>query len=476
MKKLDKITPQNQDFAKWYVDVVKNGNLIDYGLVKGTIMFKPNGYGIWENIQSILDNIFKKNGVSNVYLPMLIPQSQFAKEKNHIQGFNPELATITKVGNKPLYEDIYIRPTSEVIFAELFKRDIDKNNELPLIFNQWTNVIRWEKTTTPFLRNSEFLWQEGHTVHADPLEARKLTRKMLFIYEKFLKDYLAIPSIAGKKTPREKFAGACSTYTIEVMTKNGRALQCATSHYLAQNFSKPYDIKFKNKENQFEYVYQTSWGTSTRLIGAIIMNHGDDRGIVIPPYVAKNQIDILTIFGNKNPQVIQKAKQLYNQLSSKFRVRLDDSDKQPGFKSSQSEIEGTPIRIEIGPKDLENETITVVRRDTLEKSIVNFNEINATFFNKLMEKINKNLYNKAAERLNKKFVCVNTYNEFKEKIAQGYFVSAPFDGDEIIEEQIQNETGASARCVKIKQKIHNLKPCIITGNYTKKRVIFAKSY
>lgn len=475
MKQLNKITPQNQDFAKWYVDVVKNGNLIDYGLVKGTIMFKPNGFGIWENIQNILGGIFKKNGVSNVYLPMLIPQSQFIKEKEHINGFNPELATITKVGDKKLNEDIYIRPTSEVIFAELFKRDIDKNNELPLIFNQWTNVVRWEKTTTPFLRNSEFLWQEGHTAHSDPFEARKLTRKILFIYERFLKDYLALPCLVGKKTPREKFAGACSTYTIEVMTKNGRALQCATSHYLAQNFSKPYDIKFKNKENQFEYVYQTSWGTSTRLIGAIIMNHGDDRGIIIPPYVAKNQIDILTLFGNKNPEVIKKAKKIFGQLSSKFRVRLDTSNKQPGFKSSQSEIEGTPIRIEIGPKDLENETITIVRRDTLEKIVASSN-ISTSFFSKLMRSINENLYEKAAQRLENNIVSVKNYDEFKEKIAQGFFVSAPFDGDEIIEERIQNETGASARCIKIKQKINNLEPCIITGRQTKKRIIFAKSY
>lgn len=475
MKVLDKITPQSENFSQWYVDVVRNGNLMDYGLVKGTIMFKPNSFGIWKNIQTILDKKLCEVGMQNVYLPMLIPAYQFKKEKNHITGFNPELATITKVGERSLKEDIYIRPTSEVVFAELFRNTISSNNELPLIFNQWTNVVRWEKTTNPFLRNTEFLWQEGHSAHADSVEARKLTRRVLAIYEKFIKDYLAIPSMVGKKTPREKFAGACTTYTVEVMTKNGRALQSATSHYLAQNFSKPYDIKFKNNENITDYVYQTSWGVSTRLIGAIIMNHGDDRGLVIPPYIANTQVDILSVFGNKNKNVITVANKINSKLSKKFRTRIDLSDKQPGFKASQSEIEGVPIRIEVGPRDLENDQVLVVRRDTLEKELVLIKEL-IPYLNKLFKSINKNLYQKAKDRFDERTVCVENYEQFKEEIEKGHFVIAPFEGDEIIEEIIQKETGASARCVCI-QKTKNIQSeCIYTKIPTKKRVLFARSY
>lgn len=475
MKELNKITPLEQDFAQWYVDVVKNGNLMEYGLVKGTIMFKPNSFGIWENIRIALNKEFDKVGVSNVYLPMLIPERQFQKEKTHISGFNPELATITKVGDKQLSENIFIRPTSEVVFAELFKNTIDQDNELPLIYNQWTNVVRWEKTTNPFLRNSEFLWQEGHTAHNDAMEARKLTRRILSIYEKFLKDYLAIPSIVGKKTPREKFAGACTTYTVEVMLKDGKALQSATSHYLAQNFSKPYDIKFKNKNNEFEFVYQTSWGVSTRLIGAIIMSHGDNRGLIIPPRIANVQIDLLTLFGNKNPQVITEAEKIYSKLSKKFKTRLDKSDKQPGFKASQSEIEGVPLRIEIGPRDLENNVVTFVRRDTLEKETVNIENV-AKRAKEVLNSIHDNLYEKALERLENNIVHVKTYEELKEQIKLNKFVSAPFEGDEVIEEMIQRETGATARCVCIQKKKNGLQKCILSKELTKRRVIFAKSY
>ncbi|UUD36947.1 Proline--tRNA ligase [Mycoplasmopsis californica] len=475
MKTLNKITPQKENFAKWYVDVVKNGELMEYGLVKGTIIFKPNSFGIWENIQRILNEKFKQEGVENVYLPMLIPTQQFQKEKNHIAGFNPELATITKVGDKELPEHIYIRPTSEVLFADLFRNIISEKNELPILFNQWANVLRWEKTTNPFLRNSEFLWQEGHTVHDNAIEARKLTRKMLSIYAKFIKDYLAIPTITGKKTPREKFAGACTTYTVEAMMKDGKALQSATSHYLAQNFSKPYDIKFKNKDNEFEYVYQTSWGVSTRLIGAIIMNHGDDRGVIIPPLIANTQIDILTLFSNKNPDVSKVAKQIFNKLIKKYRVKIDDTDKQPGFKAAQSEIQGVPIRIEVGPRDLANNQVSIVRRDTLEKTLVDIDKIQV-FIKKLIKDIQDNLYKMAKERLDANIVEVNNYKEFKEAIAQNRFVIAPFEGEEVVEEIIQKETGATSRCILIQNKKASLKKCIYTSTKTKRRVLFAKSY
>ncbi|QSF13470.1 proline--tRNA ligase [Mycoplasma sp. Mirounga ES2805-ORL] len=476
MKLLEKITPLELDFPKWYTDVVKQGNLIAYGPVKGTLVYKPNSYGIWENIQKELDAIFKSKGIQNVYLPLFIPESLFNKEKEHIAGFNPELATVTQVGDKKLEEKIFIRPTSEVLFAELFKNSIDSYKDLPLIYNQWANVVRWEKTTNPFLRSREFLWQEGHTVHSDPLEARKLTKRMISTYAKFLKDYLAIPTILGKKTPHEKFAGACSTYTIEAMMKDGRALQAGTSHYLAQNFTKQFDIKFKNKDNEFEYAYQTSWGVSTRLLGAIIMTHGDNRGIIIPPRVAPNQVDIIELFANKNDLVHEVCLKVKKELSSKFRVRLDDSDKNPGFKASNSEIQGTPLRIEIGPKDIENNSITFVRRDTLEKIVVQ-NENLKQKVDELLNDIHNNLYKKAKERLDIKTVEVDNYEDFKDNINKQNFVIAPFCCPDLVEDQIKEETGASTRCIpKYYDKPKKPKKCISCGKETNRYVVFAKAY
>ncbi|VEU75692.1 Proline--tRNA ligase [Mycoplasmopsis maculosa] len=478
MKQLEKITPLEQDFAKWYTDVVKQGQLIDYGPIKGTLVFKPNSYGIWELIQQELNKIFKENEIQNVYLPLFVPDRLLAKEKEHIAGFNPELATITKVGDKELDEKIYIRPTSEVLFAEVFKNNIESYKDLPIIYNQWANVVRWEKTTNPFLRSREFLWQEGHTCHSDTLEARHFTKKMISIYAKFLKNYLAIPTILGKKTPHEKFAGACSTYTIEAMMKDGRALQAGTSHYLAQNFSKKFEIEFKNIKNEKENVYQTSWGVSTRLLGAIIMTHGDNRGIIIPPRVAPVQIDIIEILANKDSRVHEKATELKKILGRKYRVRLDDTDKSAGYKSSNSEIQGTPLRIEIGPKDIDNNSVTIVRRDNLEKITVAITDVK-NIIDKLLDKIHDNLYEQAKKRLDENTIFVDTYDKFKEGISNSKFVIAPFCCLGEAEEKIKAETGATTRCIpKEFDKPLKKNKCIFSScsNETNLYVVFAKAY
>ena len=475
MRKLDDITPIEEDFGRWFEDVVTKGNLIDYGPVKGTMFFKPVSYGIWENIQKELNKIFKKIDIQNVYLPLLIPKSFIEKEKEHIKGFAPELATITKVGNKELAEEIVIRPTSEMLFGEMFKREINSYNDLPKTYNQWANVIRWEKNTNPFLRNTEFLWQEGHTAHAHAMEARKMTKKMIKIYAKFLNDYLAIPVVIGRKTSKEKFAGAISTYTVEAMMKDGKALQSGTSHYLGQNFSKSMDIKFNTKDNKKSLIYQTSWGVSTRLIGAIIMTHGDNRGVIIPPKIAPYQIDILELFGNKNPIVHTEAMKLKKILCRKFSVRLDSSNKGPGFKSAHSEIQGTPLRIEVGPRDLEKGEVTLIRRDTLEKIQVQISDVKNKVA-KLLQLIQDNLLKMAKDRLNNNIQRADTYEEMKDLLNNKKFVLVPFAGGDAEENKIKKETFATTRCIPFSHKLPELKPCIITGKKTRRLVMFAKAY
>lgn len=475
MKQLDKITPLEQDFAKWYQDVVKQGNLISYGQAKGSMIFKPISYGIWQNIQNEMNKIFYKEEVRNVYLPLLIPLSYIEKEKDHVKGFAPELATVTRVGNKELEEPFVIRPTSEVLFGELFSSEVRSHNDLPILYNQWANIVRWEKTTNPFLRNREFLWQEGHTVHSTPEEARKLTRRMINIYAKFCKKYLAIPVVVGRKTPVEKFAGAVSTYTIEAMMKDGKALQSGTSHYLGQNFAKAFNVQFTNKENKKEFVYQTSWGVSTRLIGALIMSHSDNRGVIIPPMIAPNQIDVLELFGDKHESVKVAATKLYKDLSRKFRVRLDDSNKGPGFKAGKSEIEGTPIRIEVGPRDLEQGMVTIVRRDNLEKKQIKIEDVKKTA-KIMMDEMQSDLYEAAKKRLEDNMVWCNSYEELKTNIEDKKFVLVPFAGGEKEEKMIKEQTGATSRCIPFDKKLDAEKPCIITGKMTRRLVIFAKAY
>lgn len=476
MKKIEKITLQKEDFASWYTDVIKNGDLMSYGSSKGSIIFKPLSFAIWENIRNTLDKMFKTKNVKNVYLPLLIPESLLQKEKEHVQGFNPELATITEVGGKKLSEKFYVRPTSETLFGEFFKNELNLYNELPLIFNQWANVVRWEKTTNPFLRTREFLWQEGHTIHKTEEEARKLTLEILDIYKNFLKEYLAIPIVEGQKTEHEKFSGAVDTYTIEAMMKDGKALQAGTSHYLGQNFTKAFNVTYKNEENKLVNPYGTSWGTTTRLIGALIMTHGDDHGIIIPPKIAPLQIDILELFSKKDSLVSKISNDIYNVLTKEFRVSIDKSDKNPGFKAANSEIHGTPLRIEIGPNDVKNNQVIFVRRDTLEKITI---KIENVFFEaqKILEEIQNNLYNNALTRLNNNFSIASNYNEFKKLISEGKWVITLFAGTDQDEVKIKEETGASTRCYPFKTPINiSTDKCFYTNKKTKRIVIFAKAY
>lgn len=478
MKIINKITPIEEDFSKWYVDVITNGNLIEYGPVKGTLIFKPNSYGIWENITKNLDVLIKKEGSRNVYLPLLIPQSLIAMEKDHVDGFAPELATITKVGEKKLGEEVYLRPTSEVLFAQLFKSEINSYQDLPKIYNQWANVIRWEKTTNPFLRTTEFLWQEGHTSHENEKEALDFSKKMIIMYRDFYKDYLALDVIMGQKTESEKFAGAEITWTIEAMMKDGKALQSATSHYLGQQFSKIYNVVFKDQNNQLINPYQTSWGLSTRSIGAIIMAHGDNRGIIIPPKIAPIQVDLIAIMANKEPKVLEVIEELKEILEkNNIRTRIDKTNKSPGFKAAQSEIEGVPIRIEVGPRDLQNDEVVIVRRDLITKINVKINNV-VDLTKQLLQDIHDNLYQQSQKRLEENIVYCNSYTEFKKLIKEQKFVLVPISKDsQEIEKQIKNETLATARCIPFVNKF-NIKEdkCIITNKLTDHFVIFARAY
>ncbi|WP_022935663.1 proline--tRNA ligase [Mesomycoplasma moatsii] len=478
MKLIKKITPIEENFSQWFIDVITNGNLIEYGPLKGTVIFKPNSYGIWEQIQYNLNKIIKKEGVRNVYLPLLMPKSLIQKEKEHVDGFAPELATVTKVGDKKLNEEIYIRPTSEVLFAQLFKSEINSYNDLPKLFNQWANVVRWEKTTNPFLRTSEFLWQEGHTSHSTEEEAVNFSEKMIQVYKNFYKDYLALDVVIGKKTEREKFAGAITTWTIEAMMKDGKSLQAATSHYLGQNFSKMFNISFKNENNQLINVYQTSWGLSTRSIGAIIMAHGDNRGIVIPPKIAPIQVDLIEVLANKDKNVITMANQLKKELEENgIRVRVDKSDKTIGFKAAQSEIEGVPIRIEIGPRDIENQQVLIVRRDTIYKALVNIDKV-VIEVKKLLESIHNDLFEKSRKLIKENIIYCNSYGKFKELIKEQKFVVVPIIEDsKELENKIKEETTATARCIPTELDLCLKEDkCIMTGKLVNHFVLFAKAY
>ncbi len=478
MKQRERITPLETDFAKWYTDVVKQSELMTYGPVKGTIIFEPRGFAIWDNIKNILDAKFKKLDVQNVYFPLFMPKSYLEKEKDHIAGFSPEVAIVTKVGNTILEEEIIIRPTSEVLFCNYFADKIKSYKDLPIQYNQWANVVRWEKTTRPFLRTSEFLWQEGHTVHTNAIQARQVARRMIKVYAKFLEEYLAIPTLMGKKTPLERFAGAKTTYTIEAMMKDGKALQSGTSHYLGQNFSLPFNIKFQNQDNKLEFAYQTSWGVSTRLIGAMIMCHSDNYGLVIPPKIAPIKVVIMTIFADKNPQVNDAAKELYRQLHRKFKTVIDNSNKGPGYKAAANEIQGTPIRIEVGPRDLENNEVIIVRRDTLKKTKVKISEVK-DMIKPLLNNIQDDMLAKAKQRLEDNIVTVTNYDEFKAAISNNKMVLAPFWCNNAAENKIKNETTATTRCIPMGSIAKPLKGTRCFYNPTKlanKMVYFGKAY
>ena len=414
-KLVEAITSMDEDFAQWYTDVVKKAELMDYSSVKGCMIFKPNGYAIWENIQKNLDAMFKETGVENVYMPMFIPESLLQKEKDHVEGFAPEVAWVTQGGLETLQERLAVRPTSETLFCELYSKIVHSHKDLPKVYNQWCSVVRWEKTTRPFLRSSEFLWQEGHTVHATAEEAEARTVQMLNVYADFCEKYLAIPMVKGRKTDKEKFAGAEATYTIEALMHDGKALQSGTSHNFGDGFARAFGIQYTDKENKLQYCHETSWGVSTRLIGAIIMVHGDDSGLVLPPRIAPTQVMVIPIQQQKDG-VLDKAYDLRDKLAKDYRVRIDASDKTPGWKFAEQEIQGIPVRIELGPKDIEAGHCVVVRRDTREKLVVSLDEINEKLA-EILDTMQNDMLEKAKKHLKTHINDAHNYEEFK-KIAE----------------------------------------------------------
>lgn len=474
-KLVEQITSMNEDFAQWYTDVVKKAQLMDYSAVKGFMIFKPNGYAIWENIQKNMDKIFKENGVENVYMPLLIPESLLEKEKDHVEGFAPEVAWVTKGGENELTEKLCIRPTSETLFCDLYSKIVSSYRDLPKIYNQWCSVVRWEKTTRPFLRSSEFLWQEGHTVHATEEEAEERTKLMLNIYADFCEKYLAIPMIKGQKTDKEKFAGAKSTYTIEALMHDGKALQSGTSHNFGDGFAKAFDIQYSDKNNKLQYVHETSWGISTRLIGAIIMVHGDDSGLVLPPRIAPTQVMVVPIQQTKDGIKEEATKILKILKDSDIRAKIDLTDKSPGYKFAEAEIQGIPLRIEIGPKDLEKNQCVFVRRDTREKTIVKLSEMESTAKN-LLKKIQDDMFIKAKKHLEAHINDAKTYDEFKEILETNPgFIRAMWCGNVECENKIKEETGATSRCIPFDEE-HISDKCICCGKEAKHMVFWGKAY
>lgn len=472
--KNNKITSRDVDFAKWYNDVVESARLARYSNVKGCIIFEPNGCALWESIKENMDKLFKETGHKNIMMPMFIPENLLRKEGELVNGFAPEVAWVTIGGSKPLEEKLAVRPTSETLFSDYFHEVVKSYRDLPLKLNQWCSVVRWEKETRPFLRSREFFWQEGHTVHATSEEAEKETRDMLNIYIKFFTEYLAVPVVSGKKTEKEKFAGAEYTLTIEALMHNGVCLQSGTSHYFGQKFSEAYDIKFLNKDNKQEYAYQTSWGTSNRMIGAVIMVHGDDYGLVLPPKIAPIKVDIIPI-GNDilTSSEIEIIKSKLSENSITFKV--DDSDKTPGFKFAESEVNGTPIRIEIGKRDLENKKVTLVRRDTREKISVDINEvIDKVKF--LLTDIQDNLYNKALERMNALTFEASTMSEMESIIKEHPgFIKADWCGRSECEVKLKDKTSIKSRCILENEKLITGK-CAICGKPAKELVIWGIQY
>ena len=473
-KQNNKITSRDVDFAKWYTDVVRAANLADYSSVKGCITIEPNGYAIWEKMQSILDKEFKRLGHVNCQMPLLIPENLLKKETELVEGFAPEVAWVTIGGQKELEERLCIRPTSETLFCDYYKGHVKSHRDLPKLYNQWCNVLRWEKETRPFLRSREFLWQEGHTIHATSEEAEKETKQMMDVYYDFFHNVLAIPSIKGLKTEKEKFSGAEYTLTNEALMYNGVALQAGTSHYFGQKFSEAYDVKCTNKDKKEEYVYQTSWGTTTRMIGALIMVHSDDYGLVLPPKIAPKQVVIIPI-GN-DEEIINKTNDIYNELiSNDVDVYIDKTEKSPGFKFAEAEVNGIPVRIEIGKRDLQENKITFVRRDTREKMTENI-DINVTQYVKdLLENIQNNMYNKALERRNKLTFEAHNMNDI-EKILneQPGFIKAMWCGNEECETKIKDIKGCKSRCI-IKEEPIDTK-CVCCKKDAKHLVIWGIQY
>ena len=475
-KQVKEITSRDKDFAKWYTDVCKKADLVDYSSVKGSMIIRPYGYAIWENMQSILDKKFKETGHLNLQMPMFIPESLLQLEKDHVKGFAPEVAWVTHGGNNKLEERMCVRPTSETLFCEHFKKIIGSYRDLPLLYNQWCTIVRWEKTTRPFLRTREILWQEGHTMHASEKEAIDETLRMLKVYEDFQKNILAVPVFTGKKTEKERFAGAKATYAIEAMMYDGVALQSATSHYFGQGFAKAFDIKFLNKDNKYETPYQTSWGCTTRMIGEIIMVHGDDRGLVLPPRIAPFKVVLIPI--GDDEKVTNVVNEIKEDLSdSLITYKVDDSKKSPGFKFAEAEVKGYPVRIEVGKRDLENGVVTIVRRDTLEKEQVPVNDA-VMRVNELLINIQNDMYERALERRNSMVYNADTYDEMKEiaKNKNG-FIYTNWCSDEACENKIKDELGLKSRCMPfVGAEPTGNKKCICCNKDAKTKIYWAKQY
>lgn len=470
------ITKREDDFSQWYLDVIEASDLAEHAPVRGSMTIKPYGYAIWENTQKILDAEFKKTGVENAYFPLFIPESFLKKEKEHVEGFSPELAVVTHAGGKKLNEPIVVRPTSETIMYEAYSRWIKSHRDLPLLINQWANAVRWEMRPRLFLRTTEFLWQEGHTAHKTAEQAEKRTRMMLDVYKKFSEEYLAIPVIPGAKSESEKFAGALRTYTIEAMMQDGKALQFATSHNLGQNFAKPFDVKFLDENGQSQYVWQTSWGLSTRSIGGIIMTHSDDKGLVLPPKIASIQVIIMTLYSGKDDdEVNKKADEILDKLISlDVRVKIDNSDKRLGEKSFEWEKKGVPIRIEIGPKDIQNNTVVLVTRHNDKKEDIEIEKLSDKINNSLDE-IQKYLFDKALKFRKEKTKTVDNWDDFKKAIENNNFVMAHWNGSAETENKIKQETKATIRCIPFEENEEPGK-CVYSKESSGCKVLFAKAY
>lgn len=464
------ITNRDVDFAQWYTDVCKKADLVDYSSVKGSMIIRPYGYAIWEAMVDVLDKMFKETGHENVQMPMFIPESLLNVEKDHVEGFAPEVAWVTYGGSEKLEERMCVRPTSEVLFCEHYKKIINSYRDLPKLYNQWCTIVRWEKTTRPFLRSREILWQEGHTMHATKEEAVNETLQMLNVYRTFQEDYLAIPVIIGKKTEKEKFAGADTTYTVEAMMYDGYALQNGTSHYFGTNFAEAFDIKFIDKNNEWRRPHQTSWGVTTRMIGSLIMVHSDDHGLVLPPKIAPTKVMIIPI-----GDVEEKLEELKNTLSNKgITFKVDTTDKSPGFKFAEAEVKGYPVRIELGKRDLENNQVTVVRRDTLEKIVVPFEDV-ANKVEELMDVIQKDMFDKAKVRRDNMIYEANSYEELLD-IAKNKpgFAKINWCGEEACELKIKDDTTMKSRCLIEDEKITG--DCVVCGNTAKHRLYVGKQY
>lgn len=473
-KLVKSITSMEEDFAKWYTDVCLKAELVDYASVKGCMIIRPYGYAIWENIQRLMDALFKETGHENVYMPLFIPESLLQKEKDHVEGFAPEVAWVTHGGEEELEERMCVRPTSETLFCDHFKNIVHSYRDLPKLYNQWCNVVRWEKTTRPFLRSREFLWQEGHTLHATAEEAQAETIQMLNVYAKFAEEYLAMPVVKGIKTEKERFAGAEATYTIEALMHDGKALQSGTSHYFGDGFAKAFDIQYTDKNNNLVNPFQTSWGTTTRLIGAIIMTHGDDSGLVLPPAVAPIQAILIPIASHK-PGVMEKANEVLAKLKNICRAKLDDSEQTPGWKFAEYEMKGVPLRIELGPKDIENNSCVIVRRDNGEKVSVSLDKIEEAI-PQLLKAVHDGLYKKALERRDAMTYDAHDFDELKE-IADNKpgFIRAMWCGCRECEDKLKEEAGVTSRCIPFEQERISDK-CVCCGKEAKYMLYWGKAY